>query len=69
MKQAGIDAEPGSPLKLDAIRLPNKIQSAIKQLGDTKVQTKNQVIMSPTSILSGVSKIDGFFHTDDKNSA
>lgn len=58
----GID-EPGSPTRFDAIRLPNQSQSQVKSVGDTKVSLKNQVMMSPTNILSGgAKKMESFFH-------
>ena len=54
-----------SPGIRDAIRLPNKVTSQVKTVGDSKVQIKQQECMSPTMILGGGGKIDGFFHQDD----
>jgi hypothetical protein len=54
-----------SPGIYDAIRLPNKASSQIKSLGNNQVQIKQQEIMSPTSILGGMGKIESFFNQDD----
>ena len=55
--------EPGSPGIHDAIRLPNKVTSQVKTLGDTRVQIKQQEIMSPTQFFGGIGgKLEGFFH-------
>jgi hypothetical protein len=60
--------EPGSPGVYNAIRLPNKVSSQIKSLGESQVSLKQQEIMSPTAILGGAGRLENFFNNDDKAS-
>lgn len=57
-----------SPGIKEAIRLPNKVTSQMKTLGDHSVSIKQQECMSPTSILSGGSRIESFFSADTAQS-